>query len=63
MSQYEFTLECKSIRGEILMIDKDEFRRKISIITEAMTHVIDKSKEKRFLYYRQVINTKTVQRR
>ena len=49
---YEFQLVCRSVKGEILELEKSEFAKKISIIADAMQKVIDKSKEKRFLYYR-----------
>jgi hypothetical protein len=58
---YEFSLVCRSYKGEILELEKHEFIKKIQIISEAVKKVVEKSKEKRFLYYRQIINNKNVQ--
>ena len=60
---HEFTLVCKSIKGEILVLDKMEFAKKISIIPKHVVELIEKSKEKRFLYYRQLVNAKHVHKR
>lgn len=57
---HEFTLVCNSIVGEILVLDKAEFAKKIQVIPDAMKKLIEKSKQKRFLAYRQVINNKIV---
>lgn len=57
---HEFTLECRSIKGEILILEKAEFAKKVGIIPMAIKNITEKSKEKRYLYYRQVLNSKTV---
>ncbi len=49
MKKYEFSLVCRSVKGEILELDKAEFAKKISVMPDAMPNLIEKSKEKRFL--------------
>lgn len=59
---HEFTLVCNSIVGQILVLDKAEFAKKIKQggVPDAMRKLIDKSRQKRFLAYRQIINNKIV---
>jgi hypothetical protein len=59
-SVYEFSLVCRSVRGEILELDKNEFARKVGVFPEVIPRIIERSKDKRFIYYRQIINNKTV---
>jgi hypothetical protein len=48
----EFSLVCRSAKGEVMSIDRAEFAKKINAFRHAMPNLIDKSKEKRLLYYR-----------
>jgi CRP-like cAMP-binding protein len=58
---FEFSLVCRSVKGEILELDKAEFARRIGVFPEVIPRISERSKEKRFLYYRQIINNKAVQ--
>ena len=57
---YEFSLVCRSVKGEILELDKAEFARRIGVFPDVIPRIIERSKEKRYLYYRQIINNKAV---
>lgn len=59
----EFSLVCKSIKGEVLSIDRDDFSKKISVFSSALTNIIDKSKEKRLIYYRLILNKRRVEKK
>lgn len=61
--KHEFTLECKSLKGEVLVLDKVEFAKKISVVPNAIKELIERSKEKRFLFFKNILNIKTVGRR
>jgi CRP-like cAMP-binding protein len=51
-TNYEFSLVCRSVRGEILELDKNEFAKRVGVFPDVLGKIIDISKEKRFLYYR-----------
>lgn len=57
---FEFSLVCRTVKGEILELDKAEFAKRIGVFPDVIPRIIERSKEKRFLYYRQIINNKTV---
>ncbi len=40
VAKHEFTLECRSLKGEVLLLDKAEFTKKIGVMPEAVKKVI-----------------------
>jgi len=59
----EFSLICRSVKGEVMSIDKAEFAKKLNAFRQAMPNFIDKSKEKRLLYYRQILVKRKVDKK
>lgn len=51
-TNFEFSLICRSVKGEILELDKVEFARRIGVFPDVIPRIIERSKEKRFIFYR-----------
>jgi CRP-like cAMP-binding protein len=51
-ANYEFSLVCRTVKAEILELDKSEFARRVGVFPDVLSRIIERSKEKRFIFYR-----------